>query len=145
LKLLPGTASDEIACELVEAYIDDPPGYEGISYEWGYGTPCRSILVNDAPLLVTQRVFGILSERRSNWRWKFLWIDAIYINQQDANEKTAQVRMMREIFSKTSRVVVWLGPANDPNLVWDLMVTRLNPLMLVDPETRAIGLIQVYA
>jgi len=41
-----------------------------------------------------------------------LWIDAVCINQDDLDEKTAQVRMMKEIYSGAVEVVAWLGPAS---------------------------------
>jgi len=38
-----------------------------------------------------------------------LWVDAICINQNDVVERGHQVRLMRDIFSRAKRVVVWLG------------------------------------
>ena len=48
-------------------------------------------------------------------RW--LWCDAISINQQDQVEKAHQVQMIQTIFQKASRVVAWLGP-EDTDSVW---------------------------
>jgi len=42
------------------------------------------------------------------------WIDAICINQEDDDEKGAQVRRMAQIFKHAYRVIVWLGPG-DPD------------------------------
>ena len=39
-----------------------------------------------------------------------LWIDAICINQEDKDEKGAQVSMMGRIYSQTQKLIVWLGP-----------------------------------
>lgn len=39
----------------------------------------------------------------------FLWIDAICINQADLEERSAQVRIMPQIYSKADCVNVWLG------------------------------------
>ncbi|KAF2106705.1 heterokaryon incompatibility, partial [Lophiotrema nucula] len=44
-------------------------------------------------------------------RDQLLWIDAMCINQHDNTEKGTQVQMMRDIYMKASRVVVWLGKA----------------------------------
>lgn len=38
-----------------------------------------------------------------------MWIDAICINQFDDVEKSDQVRLMKTIYSKASKVIVWLG------------------------------------
>ncbi|CAK1367696.1 hypothetical protein CB0940_11538 [Cercospora beticola] len=40
---------------------------------------------------------------------RVLWIDAICINQDDLSERSAQVVQMAEIFTRASRVVVWIG------------------------------------
>lgn len=39
----------------------------------------------------------------------YLWIDAICINQNDAVEKSAQVRFMCQIYRLAEEVIVWLG------------------------------------
>ncbi|KAL2073742.1 hypothetical protein VTL71DRAFT_11068 [Oculimacula yallundae] len=39
-----------------------------------------------------------------------LWIDAICIDQADLEEKSTQVLLMGEIYSKAAAVIVWLGP-----------------------------------
>ena len=41
------------------------------------------------------------------------WIDALCINQKDDAEKSNQVALMREIYSTSKRVVVFLGPKDD--------------------------------
>ncbi|OAQ75945.1 ankyrin and HET domain-containingprotein [Purpureocillium lilacinum] len=43
----------------------------------------------------------------------FIWADAICINQDDVQEKSAQVTMMDRIYSDASYVVAWLGPLDE--------------------------------
>lgn len=43
---------------------------------------------------------------------RYLWIDAICINQDDIAEKNSQVAMMAEIYKKATRVNIWLGESN---------------------------------
>ncbi|KAL1646498.1 hypothetical protein SLS61_007860 [Didymella pomorum] len=38
-----------------------------------------------------------------------IWVDAICINQGDRTEKSQQVSLMRDIYERASRTVVWLG------------------------------------
>lgn len=38
-----------------------------------------------------------------------LWVDAICINQQDVEDRTHQVRLMAEIYSKAAAMIIWLG------------------------------------
>jgi len=40
---------------------------------------------------------------------RVIWIDAIYINQGDTEEKSRQVQVMSMVYAKAIRVVVWLG------------------------------------
>lgn len=42
-----------------------------------------------------------------------LWIDAACINQEDVDEKSAQVAMMGRIYGAAEKVIVWLGPVDD--------------------------------
>ncbi|KAJ9659975.1 hypothetical protein H2198_002865 [Neophaeococcomyces mojaviensis] len=42
-----------------------------------------------------------------------IWIDAICINQKDVAERSAQVRIMAEIYQQAFQVVIWLGE-HDP-------------------------------
>ena len=39
-----------------------------------------------------------------------LWVDAVCINQKDDDEKGSQVALMKEIYSKATSVIAWLGP-----------------------------------
>jgi hypothetical protein len=41
-----------------------------------------------------------------------LWIDAICINQVDADEKSSQVQQMSKVYSHATSVVIWMGPSN---------------------------------
>jgi hypothetical protein len=47
--------------------------------------------------------------RKRNFE-RYLWIDAICINQADADEKGMQFTMMGSIYAQASRVLIWLGP-----------------------------------
>jgi Heterokaryon incompatibility protein (HET) len=42
-----------------------------------------------------------------------IWIDALCIDQANISERTAQVRMMGQIYSGAERVMVWLGEEDD--------------------------------
>jgi hypothetical protein len=40
---------------------------------------------------------------------QFIWIDALAIDQDNLREREQQVSMMREIYQKAAKVIVWLG------------------------------------
>ena len=41
-----------------------------------------------------------------------IWIDAICINQNSLEERSAQVRMMDRIYRQAQKVIIWLGPSD---------------------------------
>lgn len=42
-----------------------------------------------------------------------IWVDFLCINQEDLGEKTKQLSKMVDIYSRASRVCIWLGDSND--------------------------------
>jgi hypothetical protein len=59
-------------------------------------------------------------------RHRSIWTDAICINQKDEKEKAGQIQIMREIYKKATRVIVWLGtdPDNKADKAFD-RITRI--------------------
>ena len=45
-----------------------------------------------------------------------IWVDAICINQDDVNERNAQVIRIREIYSQSLAVTIWLGEDEMSNM-----------------------------
>ncbi|KAK0701329.1 ankyrin repeat-containing domain protein [Lasiosphaeris hirsuta] len=62
---------------------------------------------------VTQNLHDALMHLRDRSLERILWVDTICINQADDTEKGHQVRFMAEIYAHASRVIVWLGKADD--------------------------------
>jgi hypothetical protein len=96
--------------ELKAFSIDEAPEYDALWYTWGdtrmrFGLSCGSKLI----AVPGDNLFcclKTLAYRRSN-RW--IWVDAICINLQDEREKYHQIPLMREINTKASEVLAWLG------------------------------------
>lgn len=65
-------------------------------------------------LPVSRTLYFALIRLRSLRRETKYWIDAICINQQDAEEKRSQIIIMGDIFSQAEKVMVWLGRARFP-------------------------------
>lgn len=90
--------------------------YEAISYSWGrpeLTSPviCNGQRINIPPPLAKALQYLRYSEHENRSRW--LWCDAICINQADDAEKSHQVNMMMAIFSKAKRVTAWLGELDE--------------------------------
>lgn len=53
---------------------------------------------------------------------RHLWIDSICIDQLDTPERSSQVALMRDIYSRSIRTLVWLGLEQTPSsAAWDLI------------------------
>ena len=117
LRLSPPSDEDSgIKCQLVTCSLLDSGRthpYEALSYVWGSENNKQSIYVGDHELPVGVNLYKALSHLRDCFVDRYLWIDAICINQNDKDEKGQQVQSMAKIFAKASRVIVWLGEAAD--------------------------------
>jgi Heterokaryon incompatibility protein (HET) len=112
LELLPGDPSDNICCSLHLYALDSCPRYEALSYTWGAAMNTRPIKIDDEILDVTRKLRCALRHLRSPSRPRLLWVDAVCINQEDLDERTEQVSIMRDIYRSAIRTIVWLGPAS---------------------------------
>ncbi|KAI8712024.1 HET domain-containing protein [Fusarium sp. LHS14.1] len=54
---------------------------------------------------------GLKRFHQSPGCWKYFWIDAICINQNEVSERNHQVRMMSHIYKGAVFVLVWFGPS----------------------------------
>lgn len=106
----------EIGGKLVPIHIDELPNYECISYRWGDSTEEKTMSLDGRKLKISPSVYNILRHRRAFFSNQLIWIDSIYINQDDPIEKFHQVRTMHIIYTKAAQVTVCLG---------DSLVTRL--------------------
>jgi hypothetical protein len=61
---------------------------------------------------VRKNLWEALRHLRATER-RTLWIDAVCINQQNVPERNAQVKMMRQIYERAQKVVIWLGIQSD--------------------------------
>lgn len=99
-----------INASIVHQLIDDPSlDYEAVSYRWGSSKRTDEILIDGCRFSVTKSAYDLLMARRSLWRDRVIWIDAICIHQDDDEEKGAQVQLMYDIYRRASRVVVYIG------------------------------------
>ncbi|MCJ1446332.1 MAG: hypothetical protein MMC23_006837 [Stictis urceolatum] len=108
MELKPGTG--EIHCELHNAHLgNERVSYTALSYTWGTQILQQYIWCNGKVLPVTQNLFDALKQLRNQQNSVMLWIDAICINQANDDERSHQVNLMRHIFNRAVKVVVWLG------------------------------------
>lgn len=115
LRLCEGPLSDTICCDVVECSLGDGDRipYEALSYTWGeeYSYSLPHILLDGRKKSVTHNLFDALAILRLKHEPRYLWIDALCINQADDREKGHQVGQMKDVYEKAERVLIWLGPA----------------------------------
>lgn len=109
LELLPGHGSHPVEAVLKEVCLSDHVFYEAVSYCWGDPQDVSTITCNGRLLLVPRRLETALRDVRYHDRPRTIWADAICINQTDLAERESQVNLMRRIFSKAQRTLIWLG------------------------------------
>ncbi|CAG9985131.1 unnamed protein product [Clonostachys byssicola] len=125
IKLNPSVDSDsQLTCQIFEHQLSEKHvEYSAVSYTWGAQKLYQSLEIrsddNDVSYLRTTAVVdALLRQFRAPTKPRYLWIDAICLNQNDETEKSAQVPMMGEVFQDAKAVDIWLGPENNtiPNL-----------------------------
>jgi hypothetical protein len=113
LRLLKGD-EDPIQCQLLESTLappEDVRDYAALSYVWGsVSRPCE-IKINGWKVAVTKTVYLALRDLRYQEEDRFLWIDALCIDQENKEERGQQVQRMGSIYSKAEQVIIWLGEA----------------------------------
>jgi hypothetical protein len=112
LKLLKHRGS-ELECELFPQSLssNEHVSYEALSYVWGSSELVECIILNRKRHWITDNLYAALQHLRLHHRDRYLWIDAICINQADKEEQGWQVRQMGKIFRSAEGVLFWLGKA----------------------------------
>ncbi|KAF4637478.1 hypothetical protein G7Y89_g576 [Cudoniella acicularis] len=97
--------------------------YEAISYVWGNRPDRVQISSLSGPLNTTWNLSDALHRLRLADRPRYVWADALCINQDDTNERSKQVRLMRFIYKHASQVLIWLGvdPAREAILAFSVL------------------------
>ncbi|KAF2085351.1 HET-domain-containing protein, partial [Saccharata proteae CBS 121410] len=122
LKIQPSSEStDTVICELDEEVFQ--PGktsalkYEALSYCWGTAPERKEIKIKKKqmhyPFQVSPNLESALRALRKSVEERFLWIDAICINQNNIDERNQQVTKMDLIYGNAENVCIWLGPGDD--------------------------------
>ncbi|KAK3650943.1 hypothetical protein LTR56_005994 [Elasticomyces elasticus] len=104
-----------VECKLEVVPMETSPNseYETVSYCWNDPKKRTNIFLDGKLFRVHASAVQALLRVRLTDRPRVLWIDGICINQQDNNERSAQVHMMGDIYARSSRNLVYLGEADD--------------------------------
>lgn len=102
-----------IEVSLCEFPIDACPSFGALSYAWSIDDePMPSLgelLCDGASIKITINCEAALKRLRQPNQDQILWVDAVCINQADVEERSLQVRLMRQIYTQASWVALWVG------------------------------------
>lgn len=110
----------DLRFEIVHIKRDKAPPYTVISYTWGDGEVTLTIRLNGQTFYIRVNLWSCLyylSLHAPHAQWTHLWADAICINQNDAQERNTQVRLMDQTYRNATCVSVWLGLIPLPNFI----------------------------
>jgi hypothetical protein len=102
-------SGSDIKCRLEIVSLNDAPLYQALLYVWGDPNVTKPIFLNDTYFHVTVNLAAALHRLRDQDDDVVFWIDAICIDQSNLAERSSQVKLMGDIYSKAERVVAWLG------------------------------------
>lgn len=111
VKVLP-SSSPPVRVQFVCFHLDSCPSYAALSYTWGSPVKNGKILFGPSEITIGDHLFTFLLRVSRNGTKSFFWIDALCINQNDIRERNDQVGLMKDIYSKAQRVIIWLGEAS---------------------------------
>ncbi|KAI1768173.1 HET-domain-containing protein [Hypoxylon sp. FL1150] len=113
-------AFSTIKCSLINVDLNDLENeavpfefYEALSYTWGDPTGRVTIKLDGCSFKVTRNLAAALRRLRAKKGYRYLWVDAICINQADEQERNSQVALMGLIYRLAEQVLIWLGREAD--------------------------------
>lgn len=96
-------------CYLAPVSLNQSPKYGAISYAWGDANIKAPIRIDNITWQATTNLKSGLRHLGGKNERKYLWVDALCINQRSTQERNHQVPLMGSIYSQATTVRVWLG------------------------------------
>ncbi|KIW25724.1 uncharacterized protein PV07_08879 [Cladophialophora immunda] len=125
IELMPADSEDdEVCCRLHHMNQLQPSySYTALSYVWGDDSEELKVTIscNGRQARITPNLHSAFVRLRRSNSSRFLWADALCINQaptaKDVAEKEQQVRTMDRTFSKAEQVIIDLGSSAAPEVL----------------------------
>lgn len=127
--------SNQIQADFSIFGISECPPFVALSYMWGTSEAIQyPVFLNGQLLYVRENLWYALQALRDMAKqdaahvtrtgqsaatscWGYFWIDAICIDQLDELERSHQVNMMKDIYTRAAAVVAWLGNLAPPETI----------------------------
>ncbi|KAE8400559.1 heterokaryon incompatibility protein-domain-containing protein [Aspergillus pseudonomiae] len=142
LVIQPGAFDDYICGDLVEVNLLLGPTFDALSYTWAdeKGDATRSGKIYCVPdfsvIEITKNCEMAIRRLRHPKKRRRVWIDAVCINQQNAQERTYQIAQMSRIFTSARRVIAYTGEGTCQT---DMLFDWLNGLEASELNVPLIG------
>ena len=118
IRLIELPSSDDtdarLECVLMHTTLNDMNDevvyhYCALSYVWGNPEDKKCVIVDGRELHITANLEKALRYLRDPRLVRYIWADAICINQSDDTEKAFQVSQMGEVYKAAHHTIIWLG------------------------------------
>ncbi|KAH8748692.1 heterokaryon incompatibility protein-domain-containing protein [Hyaloscypha sp. PMI_1271] len=126
LEPAPNPAEGKLVCELIEHPLDTRQRYEALSWSWGKDDLLTQPLYINKPgrgnnkivtqFMITPHLGGSLRALRYTNQPRYIWIDAICIDQKNIKERNNQVPLMDQIYGNATKVCIWLGESDEKSV-----------------------------
>lgn len=138
VELQPAESTDEqVSCKLTHVRLSESSlEYEGLSYAWGDLRRTRVVLCDGSYICVTANLKSALRRLRHRSAPRLLWIDAISINQKDIDERSQQVTLMVQIYSRARQVVIWIGKADSHRDRLLEAIAEIDPMPYIEEQRK---------
>ena len=114
--------------------------YEAISYCWGNCLSKTNIILNGLKFMAPSSAVTPLVYFRQSAKPRFVWIDALCIDQTNDREKEHQVAMMGAIYVSAASTLVWLGVSQDDEKTKHAVRFCSNPAQRIVSEPQQSGI-----
>lgn len=113
-----GREDEPLTGDLLHFERRSTPAYQAVSYVWGDPSLSRELYLQEGILAITASLAALLRRCRSllgcgRLTEIIFWVDAVCINQNDDQEESRQICIMKEIYARADRVLIWLRPDCD--------------------------------
>ncbi|KAK3352890.1 heterokaryon incompatibility protein-domain-containing protein [Lasiosphaeria hispida] len=140
LKLSP--AGGDLARASLQIYpLDEIPDFYAVSYMWGSSDRVSNLDISEdegelgGHIPITKSCQNVLTSLAPGGKEpRYLWIDAVCINQEDSTEKETQIPLMGDIYRGASHVLAF--PDGDTTLPMGDFIRRLSYELFREKDTR---------
>lgn len=145
LRIHPTWRPSTIKCSLVIVNLDDLDNeavpfrfYEALSYTWGDPTGKVTIKLDGCSFEVAHNLAAALRRLRAKRGYRYLWVDAVCINQADEQERNSQVALMGLIYRTAEQVIIWLGREADGSKAAMKLIDKISDIGVEEGDMAAL-------